>query len=411
MSQADVTVVRELARQVAEIAAKDVQDERRDLWRRHNSLERTRPLVLVLGMPYWCEVFPNERLRCEDPLLRRYEQAFQQTLHQDRLGDDSIVEPWVTLGATYAFPTGQRRWGADIRFTPSPEARGSWMFDPPIREEADVDKLIAPRHEIDEAATARDHDKLAGAVGDILPVVVDRGPFWRSWYADLSTDVARLRGLEQFMLDMIDRPQWLHRLLAFMRDGVLAAQAKAEAAGHWRLIHHENQAMPYARELADPAPDGGCVSRKDLWVFSASQETTAVSPAMYEEFILQYQRPIIEKFALAAYGCCEDLTPKIDSLRKLPNLRRIAVTPWADVTRCAEQIGTDYVLSWRPSPAEMICTGFRPDKVRKLLRAGLDACRGCHVDITLKDVETIGGRFEDLIAWTRLAQEVAQECA
>ncbi|HUU22968.1 MAG TPA: hypothetical protein VM389_10580 [Phycisphaerae bacterium] len=411
MSQNDVTVLRDLASRVAEIAARDVQDRRRDLWRRHNSFQPTPPPILVLGMPYWGEVFDEATLRCEDPLLRRYERAFWQTLHQDRLQDDSIVEPWFTVGATFTFPTDSRRWGPEIRTVPSPERRGSWMFDPPLREESDLDKLVAPHHAIDEEATARDFEKISEALGDILPVVVDRGPFWRGWWADLSTDIARLRGLEQFMLDMIDRPRWLHRLLAFMRDGVLAAQEQAEAAGHWRRIHHENQAMPYARELSDPAADDGPVSRRDLWAFFASQETTLVSPAMFEEFMLQYQRPIIEKFGLSAYGCCEDLTHKIDCLRTIPNLRRISVTAWADVARCAEQIGTDYIFSWRPSPADMICTGFKPDKVRRLLRAGLDACRGCHVDITLKDVETIGGNFDDLIAWVRLAREVAGEYA
>jgi hypothetical protein len=59
----------------------------------------------------------------------------------------------------------------------------------------------------------------------------------------------------------------------------------------------------------------------------------------------------------------------------------------------------------------MICTGFHPEKVRRLLREGLEATKGCHVDIALKDVETIGGRFDDLIEWTRIAREVVEEFA
>ena len=54
----------------------------------------------------------------------------------------------------------------------------------------------------------------------------------------------------------------------------------------------------------------------------------------------------------------EDLTNKIDMLRTIPNLRRIAVSPFANVRRCAEQIGTDYVMSYRPSPADMVSYGF-----------------------------------------------------
>ena len=407
----DILVLRDLAKRVAEIAAKDVQDQRRDLWRRHNSLQKTRPLICVRWIACRQEVIGPETLRCRDRFFRAHEFALQDMLHQDRLGDDFIIEPWMTVAATYGAPTGPGRWGPEMRYHRSPEKRGAWKFDPPLKAEADIENMVAPRHAIDEQATARDLGRLQDAVGDILTVNLDRGPYWRGWNADISTDIAQLRGLEEFMLDMLDRPKWLHRLLAFMRDGILHVQAQAEAAGDWHLSHHANQAMPYALELADPAANGPPVERGELWVFMASQETTLVSPAMFDEFVLAYQIPIMEKFALSAYGCCEDLTRKIDCLRKVPNLRRISVTPWADIRACAEQIGTDYVLSWRPSPAEMICTGFRPEKVRRLLREGLEAAKGCHVDITLKDVETIGGRFDDLIEWTRIAREVVEEFA
>jgi len=81
------------------------------------------------------------------------------------------------------------------------------------------------------------------------------------------------------------------------------------------------------------------------------------------------------------------------------------------VRRCAEQIGTDYVLSWRPSPAEMVCRGFDPDRVRRITREALDAAAGCHVDITLKDVETVGGDFSRLIEWSRITREIAEDHA
>ncbi len=408
-SNNDVTVLRGLALQVAGIAARDVMDDRRELWRRHNSLERTRPLLLVLGMPYWGEVFDDKTLKCTDPFYRRHERAMWQTIYQSRLLDDTVIEPWVTLGAVYETPPDDaRRWGPPIKWIPSPEARGSKMFDPPILEEADLARLVTPRHAIDEAATERDFQRLSEAVGDVITVNLDRRPFWFHWTADLSTDVARLRGLEQFMLDMVDRPAWLHKLMAFLRDGVLAAHAQAEAAGDFALCDHQNQAMCYCRDLADPAANARGVDRGELWTFCASQETTAVSPAMFDEFMLQYQKPIVEKFGLSAYGCCEDLTRKFHLVKQLSNLRRFSVTPWADVARCAEQIGQDYVLSWRPSPAEMICRGFDPERVKRLTREGLAAAGDCHVDITLKDADTIGGRFDDLIEWTRIVRDIVE---
>ena len=407
----DIRVLRDLAKQVAEIAAKEIQDQRRDLWRRHNSLQRTRPLLYVRYFACWQEVFPDEKLQCEDPFFRGHERLKRQSIYQDRLGDDYIIEPWITVQASYATPDGPSRWGPEIRHIPSSEKRGAWMFAPALKAEDDLDRMVPPRHVIDEAATAENLAKLQDAVGDILRVALSRAPCLRHWSADISTDVVQLRGLEQFMLDMMDRPQWLHKLLAFMRDGILRVHEQAEDAGDWRLCDHQNQAMPYALELPDPAANGEPVKRDQLWVFMASQETTLVSPQMFEEFMLRYQAPIMSKFGLAAYGCCENLTRKIDCLRKIPNLRRISVTPWADVRACAEQIGQDYVYSWRPSPAEMICTGFQPDRVRRVVREALDATKGCHVDITLKDIETIRGRFEDLVEWTRIVRDVSDNYA
>jgi hypothetical protein len=193
-----------------------------------------------------------------------------------------------------------------------------------------------------------------------------------------------------------------------MSDGVRRTHEQAEAAGDWGLGAHENQAMPYAEELPDPAPNVNGVARQRLWTFLAAQEFTGVSPAMHEEFLLRYQLPILREFGLASYGCCEDLTRKIDMLRQIPNLRRIAVAPAADVAKCAEQIGGDYVLSYRPSPADMVGYGFDPDRIRSILRRDLEACQrnGCPVDVTLKDVETVEGDPDRVRKWVLLTREV-----
>jgi hypothetical protein len=184
---------------------------------------------------------------------------------------------------------------------------------------------------------------------------------------------------------------------------------QAEEAGDWGLCNHQNQAMPYAEELQDPAANAAGVSRKQLWGYQAAQELTAVSPDMHEEFMLNCQIPILEKFGLVAYGCCEDLTHKIDILRKIPNLRRIAVSPFADAPRCAEQIGSDYVISYRPSPADMVSYGFDEDRIRKILTRDLSGCKNGHVDITLKDVQTVQGDSDRVRKWVELTRQIIDE--
>ena len=407
----DIRHLRDLARQVAEIAAKPVQDERRRLWRAHNSLVRTRPLVVVTGVFFWHELALEESLQCRDPFLRQHESALLKTVYMDRLNDDSIVEPWVKVQAVPATPCDTLRWGLEIRRTRIAAPGGSWLFVPSLVEESDFQKMVGYDHVIDERATAERLAKVQDAIGDILQVALSRTPEYRGGHGDISQDLTCLRGLEQLMWDMVDRPQWLRRVCQFMGQAILRQHDQAEQAGDWRLIDSFNQSMPYCRELPDPVADGPPVGRDKLWLSIAAQEMAQVSPEMHEEFILQYQLPAIRRFGLVSYGCCEDLTRKIDMLRQVPNLRRIAVTPFADVRACAEQIAGDYVLSWRPSPAEMICNGFAPRRVRRIIREGLSAAKGCHVDITLKDVQTIAGNFPNLIEWVRIARQSIEEYA
>jgi len=398
----DREILRDLARQYRDLCADPVQTERRDLWRRHNSLKRTRPLIYVRAWA-WAEM-PQSVCRCEDPFLRQYENVFRSHLFWGSLNDDSVFEPWVTVGAVLKCSG----WGPAIRHIHSNEPGGSYKGDYPLKALEDIGNLRMPWHEIDEVATAEMAARLHDAIGDILTVNIDRGPAYRMWTGDLSTDLGHLRGIEHFMLDMMDNPEWLHRLVGFMSAGVQKAQAEAEAAGDWGLCAHQNQAMPYAEELRDPAANVNGVSRRELWGYMAAQEFTAVSPAMHDEFLLRYQLPILKRFGLVAYGCCEDLTHKIDMLRQVPNLRRIAVSPFADVAKCAGQIGTDYVLSYRPSPADMVSYGFDPTRIRTILTRDLEACRGCHVDITLKDVETVGRDPERVRNWVSLTRDVIE---
>ena len=401
----DAQTLRELAKRYAELSNSPIQDQRRDLWRRHNSLIKTRPPIYVRAG--WSEAPEVHVRQCADPFCQAYESWLRVQLFRGGIGDDSTFEPWITVPAVHKASgwglTGSRRYPA--------EAGGSYKVDYPVKELEDAEKLQTPRHEIDEEQTARNADRLREIVGDILTVNVDRGPAWWMWSADISTDLGHLRGIENFMLDMTDNPQWLHRLLAFMRDGILRAHQQAEDAGDWGLCDHQNQAMPFARELLDPAANVLGVKRKQLWVFAAAQEFTLVSPRMHEEFLLRYQLPILSRFGLVAYGCCEDLTKKIDMLRRIPNLRRIAVAPAADVRKCAEQIGRDYVISYRPNPALMVSVGFDPDRVRRLVTAAMDACRGLCGDITLKDVETVQGRPDRLHEGTRIVRGIAEDYA
>lgn len=399
----DIAILRDLAKRYMDICQKPVQQERRTLWRQKNSLKEVRPLIYVRAFA-WNEM-PESKCVCEDAFFHPYENFFRQCLFWDSLDDDSVFEPWLPVRAVHR----QTGWGMAVDRHYSDEEHGSYKIDYPLKTYEDIKKLVVPRHEIDEEATAALVDRLHEALGDIITINLDRSPVYRHFAGDISTELGYLRGIENFMADMYDNPAWLHGLVKFMSDGILKTHTEAEAVGDWGLAAHNNQAMPYAEELADPAPNVNGVKRQQLWAFMAAQEFTGVSPAMHNEFLFQYQLPILRQFGLTAYGCCEDLTHKIDMLRQIPNLRRVAVAPSADVARCADQIGRDYVLSYRPSPADMVSYGFDEARIRKIISRDLKACRRCHVDITLKDVETVGHDPERVRRWVQLTREIISE--
>ena len=412
--QADIGVLRELARQYAEIAGDPIQEQRRRLWADHNSLRATRPPILAtFGMwNVWCrEVFGDAKMKCEDPFYRNYERWLRMEIFHFGYGDDAIQEPWATVGAVQKVGW-HNLWGVELQHENSSQEGGAWRFDPVLRDWSDVAKLVPPPHVIDEAATAENIARLSEAIGDILTINIERNPACMSFPNDISTHLAQMRGLEQLMMDMCSEPEKLHGLLAFMRDGILANQAAAERAGDMSLTGQTNQCFTYSNELPWPKPNVRGVNRKQLWGFSASQELTLVSPAMHEEFMLRYQRPIMEHFGLSHYGCCEDLTRKIDILRKVRNLRIIAISPRADVARCAEQIGGDYVMSWRPNPSDMVCCGFNEEVIRRIFREALAAMRGsgcCCFHVHLKDIETLEGDLSRMKRWVTLAREMCEE--
>ncbi len=403
----DIAVLRDLAQQYMQIATSPGMAQRRQLWKDHLSLRPTSPpIVLRFGMwNMWCrEVFADSNMLCKDAFYRDWERELRVMLFQAATGDDYVLEPWLVMRSVQA-RRGPGLWGLQAEHTHSDTEGGSWKFDSPIKEWSDLAKISPPPHVIDEEETRRQANRLGEAIGAILPIDIERGPVATSFHSDISYWLAQLRGLEQMMIDMYESPRELHGLLAFLRDGILANQAAAEKAGDYSATSGQNQCCCYADQTLPPAPMQYGVKRKQLWGFMAAQEFTLISPAMHDEFLLQYQLPILKHFGLVAYGCCEDLTEKITMLRQIPNLRIIAVTPRANVQRCAEQIQADYVSSWRPNPTDMVSTHFDEARVRRIIGEGLKAFRGGRMHINLKDVETVQGQPERLARWVQIVRE------
>jgi len=160
----------------------------------------------------------------------------------------------------------------------------------------------------------------------------------------------------------------MHRLMAYLRDAVLGAMAQVKATG--LLTPNNYGPMTCSDPIGEPDADG-MIGYEHMWVMANSQEFDAVSPAMWREFLLEYQRPIIEQFGLSGYGCCEDLTHKIDGVLSLSNLRVFVCSAWTDLSRVQEAVGQEYVIMWRQKASDVVF----PDDVATIRRDLEAGCR------------------------------------
>lgn len=397
-------LLRELAQQVAEIAHEPRMAGILQRWRDVNALRRPdRAPVWCRPVGCWAELLPEERLCCRDPWLREVETALRMVLVKREIADDTPVMPWFAMApVVHADPPNL--WGVDIGHQSSAEAGGAWAYAPPLKSEADFDRLRVPAFHYDTVATQRQMERLHDLFGDSLPprIACDA-----ALGATLGTAAADLRGLEGIMEDMYDAPALLHRLMAVLRDATLSAMDAAEAAG--LLTPNTDQPMTCSDPLA-PAPPDGRYSFRHLWCMGNSQEFDQVSPAMWEEFCLDYQRPIFARYGLVSYGCCENLTQKIDGVLSIPNLRIFVCSAWTHLETVLEKVSPDYCIMWRQKASDVVF----PDDLETIqgdLEAGMRRLQGRPYQVVLRELQTLAGHPTRLHDWTRLAIAAAEQYA
>jgi hypothetical protein len=147
------------------------------------------------------------------------------------------------------------------------------------------------------------------------------------------------------------------------------------------------------------------VRARDLWVLSESQETVGVSPAQFEEFVFPYQLRVLQRFGRSYYGCCEPLHGRWHVVKRIPNLARVSVSPWADQEFMAGALGRDYVFSRKPNPTLISTEKFDEDAIRADLRTTLEIANGCRLEIVMKDVHTLHNEPGRLARWVQIARE------
>lgn len=409
VSAAEKKILRDLASQVAEIAADPIQKKTADLWRRLNRLERTRPLIMLWDDTHH-ETGHRFKFKCQSEFARSQEKMLMvsidewENLKHDRVWAGTIACPIAIRGTGY---------GINVDKTRPDHVFGASRYNTVITDGESPRRIPMPIVTVDWEDTERRYQAMLDIYGEILKV--EKVGVSGYWYESMDTFIT-WRGIEQTFMDMVDRPQWVHAWMERMCHFQLSLLDQYEKLNILSLNNNGQNigsgGVGITDELPKPGFDPSHVRTIDQWGHATTQIFSEVSPAMHEEFALQYEKRFLSRFGLASYGCCEPLDQKIGLILKhIPNVRRISMSPWVNVERGAEALGKKAIFSYKPNPAMLGMETWNIDSARQQLRDVFEKTRDCIVEVIMKDLHTVRGEVKRMGDWVAMAKELAEEYA
>lgn len=399
-STTEQETLRALANTVAEIAARPEMTSKAQLWTAHNDLQTAQPLVFIDPENGWNEIIHASTLVCEDPLARVWEMFLKKQIYwANKLRDDKVIEPNFDVPYVYS-DTG---WGVQLDKI-GHEPGKAYIVKQCIEDyEKDFEKIHYPELIIDWARSDRVL-ALAHELFDGILTVRRRATWW--WTLGMTWDYINMRGLEDFLCDFIVEPEWVHRMMNLLCEGQLKRFDMLEKNGllpdNTDGTYVASGGFGFTNQL-HPTTDH--VKTMDMWGFVESQETSAVAPDQYGEFIFPYHKRILDRFGLNCYGCCEAYDPRWRYVQQFPRLRRISVSPWADWRTVPDLLGKNYIASVKPSPTPLSFAKLDEDEVRKECRRAVELTKGGICEFIMKDNHTLGGNPTNASRWVAIMRE------
>ncbi len=400
-------IVRELAKELQCYAEQDSAKQVIKDWKAHNALRGTRSMILLHpeAAVWENDLLTSDKILCQDPLLRQYEYALRQKLYMAKVIKDDTP---ITTNFNINHIVNESFYGEKLKLVETrTRADGSFHYEKCIEDiEEEFHKLEYRTVQYDETNTKRNQIVAEETFGDILNVRL-RGAKW--WTLGLTWEVIKLIGLEDLMINMYDDPEGLHKLLGWISKEHLHFIEEIQKIGVLSPNNEDDGIASGGYGCTDELlPNEDHVDFMQMWGFAESQETVGISPDMFGEFVFPYQLPILEKFGLNCYGCCEPIENRWKWISTIPRLRRLSVSPWSNVDAMREILGKDYIYSRKPSPAN-ICCGFDETVIREDLEHVMAFQKDINLEVIMKDVQTLQGDPRRAARWVEIARETARK--
>ena len=405
----DIDILKSVAGQVAEIASLPVHKEKAKLWTKLNDLKSERPMVWTNEI-CWNEMNVNDELtlQAEHPWARDQEDQLRKTIYQwKHLPGDMIVNDYLACPlAIHSTDFGVME-DVDIATTDDTSDVVSRHFKVQIKHPEDIEKIKLPKISHNEEATELHYQAMRDVYNGIIPV--KKQGQTHIWFTPWDF-LIRWWGIQEAMMDMIMRPDMVSAAVEKMVDAWMVELDQFQEQNLLSLDNDNTRVgsggYGFTSQLPGDDFDANHVLAKNMWGCSNAQIFAEISPEMHWEFAVKHDMRWLERFGMTYYGCCEQLDKKMDILRKIPNLRKISTSPWCDIERMVAEVGADYVISQKPSPAIFAEADWQPERARADIRKVLETANGnCHIEFIMKDISTVRRDPKRLWQWSQIAME------
>ena len=408
-SQKDCDILRELGKQYMAAAADSRNGETIRLWKALNSGTMERPMVNIDQLPYH-ELEADASLQCqtEEPYWRKIEQTMRRQLYMwEHFPADMVLEPFVKLPMSITDLGYGLDFEQDAFATYSSNDVVAHRVKPVIDENFDLSRIQNRTFKHDSTETRRRFIEGEDIFSGIMPVRVYGITFNLAIWDTLTAWL----GVEKCYTLIKDNPDFIHKLLRKVTNAFTAGirQVNTMKISHDVANTCHSSYVYDDKLLLTPGKSRGGVTNHS-WAYGMAQLFTSISPEITKEFEIPYVRELAWEFGAMYYGCSEVLSDRLDVLKRIPNVRKIACAPSSDKERFAETLDKNIIMSAKPNPTFLAASILDEDIIRKDL---METCavakkHGKKLEIILNDISTVRQQPERLQKWNQIAMEVVQ---
>ncbi len=194
-----------------------------------------------------------------------------------------------------------------------------------------------------------------------------------------------LRGSENFAIDMIEDPKFVHRLMKLLLDSKIRwSQERARFFG--------TQIIP-------------------LYIHNDDISVPLISPSAYEEYVLPYEIKISEFHGGIDYWhSCGRIDPVVPSIMKIANVEMIHISYATDLERSVESIGDKHIIERVLNPIDDVLAAS-PEQMESTLIEIKSICSGLQYTVRVDAFQVYTTPEKDLKKikeWTEICRNVME---